>query len=95
MDPELFNERPLQERMLLVKEAAEWLCTNECGLHGEHMHVFYWLPGLVIEVHLEFQGLEVQDVRALRYADEEMERLLWSIRLDDLREFTQQGEAPF
>jgi hypothetical protein len=34
MDPELFNERPLQERMLLVKEEAEWLCTNECGLHG-------------------------------------------------------------
>ena len=57
MYPDPFNERPLQERMLLVKEAAEWLCTNECRLNLEHMHIVYWLHGLVVEVHLESQGL--------------------------------------
>jgi hypothetical protein len=54
------------------------------------MHIVCWMHGLVVEVHLEFQGLEVQDVCALRYSDEGIERLLWSIWLRDVRQFTQQ-----
>ena len=94
MDQDLFNELPFRERLLLVKEHAEWLATNECFM-GEHAHAFYMLYGLVIEVVYDFVDMEVKDVEALRYTDEGMKRLLWNMGIWDLREFTQQGDAPF
>ena len=94
MDQDLFNVLPLRERLLLVRGHAEWLATNECFM-GEHAHVFYMLYGLVIEVVYDFVDMEVKDVEALRYTDEGIKRLLWNIWIHDLREFTQQGDAPF
>lgn len=97
MDPDLFNERPLAERLLLVKEHADWLCSDICGEKHDHVHVYFLLHDLVVEVYLEFQGLHVQDVRALHYADEQVDRLLWLIWLgdEDLSEFQEDGGAPF
>ncbi len=95
MDHDLFNELPLKERLLLVKEHGEWLATNECGISGDHLHIFFMLHGLVIEVYFDCTDLEMKDVQALRYSDDAITRLLYSIWLGDLREFTQQGDAPF
>jgi hypothetical protein len=53
------------------------------------------LHGLVIEVYFDRTVLEMKDAQALRYADEAITRLLYSICLGDLREFTEQCDAPF
>lgn len=95
MDPDLFNELPLQERLLLVKEHGEWLATNECGIRSDHLHIFFMLHGLVIEVYFDCMDLEMKDVQALRYSDEGITRLLYNIWLGPLQPFTQQGDAPF
>lgn len=95
MDPDLFNELSLKERLLLVKEHGEWLATNECGIRSDHLHIFFMLHGLVIEVYFDCMDLEMKDVQALRYSDEAITRLLYNIWLGELQQFTQQGDAPF
>jgi hypothetical protein len=89
MKPELFNNRPLEEKFLLVREYGEPLCPAPCSVHE---HIFYYmLDSLVIEATIALKGFEPVSVKALGVNDPEMDGFLFWVDLDEIDEFCRPG----
>lgn len=93
MEHERFNKLPLEERYLLVKEYGEPLDSSTCC---DHVHIFYMLGSLCLEVVLALEGLDPLSVNAFAHDDPEMDELLKSIWLDEIDDFCEFGHhTPF
>lgn len=93
MEHERFNKLPLEERYLLVKEYGEPLNASTCC---DHVHIFYMLGSLWLEVVLALEGLDPISVNAFTYDDPEMDELILPIWLVEIEEFCRPGhDHPF